>query len=114
MENPVKTNRWAIVCFVSGLISFLSFFGIILFPPLFSAFSGNFPEPGSPINNIMDVSRSVRNPATIVSMVTGLLALRGIRKKGGMEKGKTLAWVGIALGVGWQVLIIAFFIIFSR
>ena len=95
MEMTVKTNRWAIVSFVSGLISFLSW-GIILFP------------------SIMGLSRSLGNLATIVSMVTGLLALRGIRKKGGMEKGKTLAWVGIALGAGWQVLIIAFFILFSR
>jgi hypothetical protein len=112
MENPVKTNRWAIVCFVSGLISFLSW-GIILFP-LFYMFSGNVPEPGSPIHSIMDWSRSVRNPATIVSMVTGLLALREIRKKGGMEKGKTLARVGIALGAGLPVLLIAFFLLFSR
>ena len=76
--------------------------------------SGNVPEPGSPIHSIMDWSRSVRNPATIVSMVTGLLALREIRKKGGMEKGKTLARVGIALGAGLPVLLIAFFLLFSR
>ena len=111
MEICIKTNRWAVVSFVSGLLSFLS---IVIPFVLISAFSGNFPEPGSPINSFLDVSRSVRNPATIVSLLTGFLALREIRKKGGMEKGKTLAWAGIALGAGWQVLSIAFFIIFSR
>jgi hypothetical protein len=110
MENSIKTNRLAIVIFVSGLISLLSF-GITLIPLLFPASLGNFPEPGSPINRFLDVSRSVGDLATIVSLVTGILALREIRKKGAMEKGKTLAWVGMALGAGWRVLIAVYFIL---
>jgi len=110
MENPIKTNRLAIVSFVSGLISLLSF-GITLIPLLFPASLGNFPEPGSPINRFLDVSRSIGDLATIVSLVTGILALREIRKKGAMEKGKTLAWVGMALGAGWRVLIAVYFIL---
>jgi len=109
MENPVKTNRWAIASFVSGLIAFLSLGALLLVGVTTSP--GNFPAPGSPINSFLGVSRSVGNLATIVSLVTGILALREIRKKGGLEKGKTLAWVGIALGAGPRVLIAAYFIV---
>ena len=109
MKITVKTNRLAIASFVSGLIAFI-ILGALLLAGV-TASPGNFPEPGSPINSIMDVTRSVGNLATIVSLVTGLLALRAIRKNGGMEKGKTLAWVGIALGAGWRVLIAIYFIL---
>lgn len=108
MEITVKTNRWAIVSFVSGLISLLSF-GIPYV--VISGSGGNFPEPGSPIYSFLDLSRSAGNLATFVSLLTGILALREIRKKGGMEKGKTLAWAGIALGAGWRVLIAIYFIL---
>jgi hypothetical protein len=106
MEFSVKTNRLAILSFVSGLISLLSL-GVTFV--LFPASPGNFPEPGSPFNSFLDVSRSVRDLATIVSLVTGILALREIRKKGGMEKGKALAWAGIILGAGWRLLVAIYY-----
>jgi len=109
MEITVKTNRWAIVSFVSGLIAFLSLGALLLVGVTTSP--GNFPAPGSPINSFLDVSRSAGNLATIVSLVTGILALREIRKNGGMEKGKTLAWVGMALGAGPRLLIAVYFIV---
>jgi hypothetical protein len=36
-----------------------------------------------------------------VALVTGILALTQIKKKGGTEKGKILAWTGIVLSTGW-------------
>ena len=108
MEKPVKTNRLAIVSFVSGLISLLSF-GISFV--VISESAGNLPEPGSPIYSFLDLSRSTGNLATFVSLVTGILALRTIRKKDGMEQGKTLAWIGMALGAGWRVLVAIYFIL---
>ena len=112
MEITLKTNRLAIVSFVSGLIALLSLGA--LFPVLFPAFSGNLPEPTSPINTIMDLSRSVRDPCTIVSLITGILALREIKRNAGTEKGKILAWIGIIFGGGWilfRVLVAIFFIL---
>ena len=109
MEITVKTNRWAIVSFVSGLIAFLSIGALLLIGVTTSP--GNFPAPGSPINSFLDVSRSAGNLATIVSLVTGILALREIRKNGGMEKGKMVAWAGIILGGGPRVLVAAYFIL---
>jgi hypothetical protein len=44
----------------------------------------------------------------------GILALLEIKKKGGMEKGKLFAWVGIILGAAWilfRVGIALFFIL---
>ena len=107
MEISVKTNRLAIVSFVSGLISFLSL-GVLL-PVLLPPYPGYLPEPASPINTVMDLSRPVRDFCTILALFTGILALREIRKKGGMEKGKALAWAGIILGAGWRLLVAIFF-----
>ena len=109
MEISVKTNRLAVVSFVSGLISFLSL-GVLL-PVLFPPYPGYLPEPLSPINTIMDLSRPVRDICTILALFAGILALREIRKKGGMEKGKALAWAGIILGGGPRVLVAGYFIL---
>ena len=109
MEMTVKTNRWAIVSFVSGLIAFL-ILGALLLAGV-TASPGDLPEPTSPINTILDVSRSALDLCTILSLLTGILALREIRKKGGMEKGKKLAWVGITLGAGPRVMVAIYFIV---
>lgn len=109
MEIAVKTNRLAIVSFVSGLIAFLILGALLLVGVIVSP--GDLPEPTSPINTIMGVARSALDLCTILSLLTGILALRDIRKKGGMEKGKTLAWVGITLGAGPRVLVAAYFIV---
>ena len=105
METTIKTNRLAIVGFVSGLIAFL------ILGALLTAFRGIFPEPGSPIDTIMNQLRSALDLFTFLSLLIGILALRDIRKKGGMEKGKMLAWAGIILGAGPRALIAAFFIL---
>ena len=106
MENTIRTNRWAIVSFISGLIAFL-ILGALLLQGV-TAFQGPWPDPASPI---MDAVRSGLDLCTFLSLLTGILALRDIRRKGGLEKGKTLAWVGISLGVGGRLLIAAFFIL---
>ena len=113
MEISVKTNRLAIVSFVSGLIGLFSL-GLTLFPVLFPPSPENLPEPTSPINIFMDLSRSVRDLGALVALLTGILALREIKRNAGTEKGKILAWVGIILGGGWilfRVLVAIFFIL---
>ena len=109
MEMTIKTNRLAIFGFVSGLIAFLILGALLLVGV--TASPGDLPEPTSPIYTILDVSRSALDLCTILSLLTGILALRQIRKKGEMEKGKTLAWVGMALGAGPRVLVAAYFIV---
>ena len=111
MENPVKTNRLAIVSFASGLIGLISL-GIILLPVLFLASPGDLPEFTGPVSILMDVSRSLSDLATILAFITGILALRDIKKKVGMEKGKTLAWVGIIVGAGWILFRVVVALIF--
>jgi hypothetical protein len=99
MENPVKINRLAIVGFSSGLVALLSlglYWGL---SPL------AYPSSPEPVNNIlvtiMDLSVPVRNLCALVALITGFLALRDIKKKAGIEKGKIYAWVGMLLGAGW-------------
>jgi len=111
MENPVKTNRLAIVSFASGLIGLISL-GIILLPVLFLASPGDLPEFTGPVSILMDASRSLSDLATILAFITGILALRDIKKKVGMEKGKTLAWVGIIVGAGWILFRVVVALIF--
>jgi hypothetical protein len=109
MGNTIKTNHWAIVSFVSGLIAFLILGALLLVGV--TASQGSLPEPTSPINSFLNVSRSVGDLATIVSLATGILALREIRKKGEIEKGKALAWFGMALGAGGRLPIAVYFIL---
>lgn len=105
MESSVKNNRLAIVSFVSGLITVLS---LGLYWALFAI---AYPSSGvsasgladNVIRTILDLSVSVRNLCAPVALITGILALREIKKKVGTEKGKILAWVGIALGTGWMI-----------
>jgi hypothetical protein len=58
----------------------------------------------------MNQLRSALDLFTFLSLLIGILALRDIRKKGGTEKGKTLAWAGIILGAGPSVLVAIYFI----
>jgi len=96
MESSIKTNRLAIVSFVSGLIALLSI-GLI-----FVLY--NSQEVTGGIISITDgILIPVRNLCVAVALLTGILALREIKKKDGTEKGKILAWVGIVLGAGWML-----------
>lgn len=112
MELTLRTNRLAIVSLVTGLIGLVTL-GITSYPVLFPGSPGSFPDSTS-LMGIMDVSRSLRDLCTILSLLTGILALREIRKKGGTEKGKGFAWVGVIIGAGWilvRVVVAIFFIL---
>jgi len=96
MESSIKTNRLAIVSFTSGLIAIFSI-GLI-----FVLYSSQ--ETAGIIISITDgIIMPLRNLCVVVALVTGILALRQIKKKDGTEKGKLLAWVGIVLGAGWII-----------
>ena len=96
MDNSTKTNRLAIVSFASGLIAILSI-GLIFI--LY-----NSQETAGIIISITDgLIMPLRNLCVVVALVTGILALRQIKKKGGTEKGKILAWIGIILSAGWII-----------
>jgi hypothetical protein len=96
MESSIKTNRLAIVSFASGLIALLSI-GLI-----FVLYNSR--ETAGGIISITDgIIMPLRNLCVAVALVTGILALRQIKKKDGTEKGKMLAWVGIVLGAGWII-----------
>ena len=94
MQSSVKTNRLAIVSFASGLIAII---GIIIIFVIYRT-----PETAGSIISITDgVIMPLRNLSVGVALLTGILALREIKKKEGTEKGKILAWFGIVLGAGW-------------
>jgi len=96
VDNSTKTNRLAIVGFASGLIAILSI-GLIFI--LY-----NSQETAGIIISITDgLIMPLRNLCVVVALVTGILALRQIKKKGGTEKGKILAWIGIILSAGWII-----------
>ena len=94
MDGSNKTNRLAIVSFISGLIA-LS--GIVLTFVLY-----NSVETRGGIISITDgIIIPVRNLCVAVTFFTGILALKEIKKKGGTEKGKIISWIGIVIGAGW-------------
>ena len=96
MDGSIKTNRLAIVSFASGLIALLSI-GII-----FVLY--NSQETAGGIISITDgIIMPLRNLCVAVALVTGILALRQIKEKGGTRKGKILAWIGIVIGAGWII-----------
>ena len=101
MDIRKKTNRLAIISFVSGLIGFLSL-GLywLLYSMVTSSSEGLVNRVLIPI---MDGTVSVRNVCAPGALITGIIALIEIKKKSGTEKGKLLAWAGIALGAGWII-----------
>ena len=94
MEPSNKTNRLSIISFACGLTALISI-GII-----FAVY--NLTESTQGILFITDgILMPIRNLSVVVALVTGILALRDIKKKGPSEKGKWLAWAGIILGAAW-------------
>ena len=96
MDHSVKTNQLAIISFVFGLIALPLIAIVFLF---FNAIE----TPGSIIGIIDAIVIPARNLCVSVALITGILALREIKKKGGTKKGKILAWVGIIIGAGWMI-----------
>jgi hypothetical protein len=109
MEITFKTNRLATISFLSGLIAFLILGALLLVGGTTSP--GKLPEPASPIDFMMVMARSVLDLCTLLSLLMGILALRDMAKKSGMEKGKLFAWTGIVLGVGPRLLVAAYLIL---
>ncbi len=106
MEPATRTNRLSIISFVSGLIVLISLglyqiFSLLAYPTS----EGNSVEP---INRIfltlMDLTVPVRNLSAVAALLLGFLALREIKKKNGIEKGKLLAGLGILCGAGWILI----------
>jgi len=94
LDGSNKTNPLAIVSFVSGLIALTS---IVLTFVLY-----NSVETTGDIISITDgIIIPVRNICVAVTLFTGILALKEIKKTVGTEKGKILSWIGIVLGAGW-------------
>jgi hypothetical protein len=106
MENINKINKLAIISFACGLITLISIGSI------FGVY--NLTEPTQAILFITDgILMPVRNISAVVALVTGILALREIKKKGPTEKGKWLAWAGIIMGGAWIIFGVFVGVIFS-
>jgi len=94
MENSNKTNQLAIISFVSGMIALICIVLIFAFY--------NSAETAGSISNITDgIIMPVRNLCVIVTLLTGILAVKDIKKTGGTKKEKILSWFGIVVGAGW-------------
>ncbi len=107
--RAIRVNRLAIISFVSGLLALLCIAGTFAVLRL-------APTNDALIVTLVDgILIPVRNLSVLVAVVTGILALGRIRRTEGAEKGKTLAWLGIAIGIGWIVFFIlvavAFFLL---
>jgi hypothetical protein len=108
MDRSVKINRLAMVSFISGIIV-IAILGFGMVWQLFPA----SPTYANTIRTFLDLSVSVQFLFAPVALVTGILALREIKKKSETEKGKILAWIGILLGAGYILFGLLIFIIFS-
>lgn len=113
MQSIVKTNRLALISFISGLIAIVSIGIYIVVFNWVSSLSG--PEAVNSVGYLAmaDILVPVRNLSAGVALITGILALREIKKKSGAEKGKVFAWIGIVLGVGWILFALMVGVIFS-
>ena len=99
MEITVKTNQLAIVSFICGLIALVSF-GTV-YSLLFFWSPENLPEAAMTlISALLYFPRSIYLLSAELSLIIGILALNEIKIAGGMEKGRTFAWIGIILGAG--------------
>ena len=105
MEKAVKTNCLAVISFASGLIVLLSLgFYWALYWIGVSPSAVPMPEAVNRVwITLMDWSVPVRNLSAAAALLTGILGLREIKKRGGAEKGKGLCWAGVVLGAGWMV-----------
>jgi hypothetical protein len=109
MEPSNKTNRLSIISFACGLIALISI------SIIFAAY--NLTESTQGLLFITDgILMPIRNLSVVVALVTGILALRDIKKKGIPEKGKWLAWAGIILGAAWLLFgaFVGLVFVFSR
>jgi len=94
MNDPIKTNFLAKLSLASGLIALIT---ISLVFVLYNSQEIT----GSTIAITDGIIIPLRNLSVAAALITGILALREIKKKEGAEKGKIIAWVGITLGAGW-------------
>jgi hypothetical protein len=108
MEKSAKTNRMAMISFVSGFIVI----ALLGFGVYWQSFPAS-PTYANTIRTILDLSVSVQYFCAPVALLTGILALKQIQRKDGAEKGKILAWVGIVPGAGYILFGLLVFIIFS-
>jgi hypothetical protein len=102
MENPVKTNRLALISFVCGLLALLSL-GLYYVLSEINNITPTGPF-GPTLLSMMDLTVPVRNGSSLVALILGILALIEIKKKEGAEKGKLFAWVGMLLGAAWLLI----------
>jgi hypothetical protein len=89
MSEPLvpaqKTNNWAIISLLLGIVSFpLACCGFFLFPPV----------------------SCIAFPLGIVAIALGFIARREIKASEGEQTGEGLALVGIILGALWVVLFV--------
>ena len=96
MEPATRTNRLAIISFVSGLILLISL-GLyrIFFLLAYPTSAGNSAEP---INRffltLMDLTVPVRNLSAAAAILLGIVALREIKKKARYAERETIGLVG--------------------
>lgn len=96
MDSSMKTNRLAIISFVSSLVAIVSV-GLIFV--LYNSQNNS-----RIFIDITDgIIMPIRNLCIALALITGILALRDIKKKEGAEKGRILAWIGICLSAAWII-----------
>ena len=94
MSNSLKTNRLALLSFVSGSTA------LIAISLVFVLYNALDPSPGM-IGIIDGILIPGRNLAVFAALAAGILALIEIRKTGGTKRNKIYAWFGVAIGAGW-------------
>ena len=99
MQNSTKTNRLAVISFVSGVT-----------PLVIWALNFIIPIPGTYPGIYLDLVfvLCILFPPPI-ALITGIIAIRQLAKKGGTGRG--LAWAGAIIGAALLVLFIPLFLI---
>jgi len=108
MEGYVKVNRLSVVSIVCAaliVLFYLLMFVLIMLFPAPSPYTSQFFSVVAPLHWLMASAQLFLGPA---ALITGIIALKRIRKSMGTEKGKILALIGLIIGgiqTAWIVVL---------
>ena len=109
MNQPTKTNKYAIAAAISGILSVALYVLVIILGTMFPPPEGHHsPLMGATGPIILIFVLSSFLVMAPLGVVLGVIGLRSIGKSDVPQKGRKLAWAGIATGGGYILASVVF------
>lgn len=106
MQKASTSNRLALVSFISGITALIAIAVVFIF------YTSSETQGGA-ISIIDGIVMPIRNLSVGLALITGIFALREIKKTGGTTKDRIFSWFGIVIGTGWILFGIFVGLLFS-